>query len=405
MLFCSVGVPHCIEKKFEGTSERATSQHCKYFTSSDSKMSATTVSKKRKSAGETVSAPKKVKTSKSADKPAPAKSSLKQTMKTIAAHTTAVPNSTKASSGRAVKSHDATEAPQIEDGEEGGATLTPDQTNALLAGFSSSEDDASDAETEGIALSKVPAAPTTGAIQKRIRQAIATKEVDAEHTPSVIYIGRVPHGFYEQQLRAYLSQFGDILNLRLARNRKTGKSQHFAFVEFASAAVAQIVAKTMDKYLLFGHILQVRIVPREQVKESLFKGRRKRPAPHNRLEAGRLGRGMVREAWEKRVEREEARRADKAKKLEELGYAFEMPSVKAVKEVPVKAKQIEAAPVHGVGIEETTAVESAPPEVIGAATPGDHEPEGIEVVEQKKATKKRPAADKKVEKASKKAKK
>ena len=117
---------------------------------------------------------------------------------------------------------------------------------------------------------------------------------------------RIPHGFYEPQMRAYFTQFGTILNLRLARNKHTGKSKHHAFVEFASAAVADIVARTMDKYLLFGHILQVRTVPAEQVKEGMFKvpkGLKKKGGkvrPRNRIEGTRLRKGMEREGWERR---------------------------------------------------------------------------------------------------------
>jgi len=36
----------------------------------------------------------------------------------------------------------------------------------------------------------------------------------------VVYLSRIPHGFYEDQLRAYFSQFGDITRLRLSRNKK-----------------------------------------------------------------------------------------------------------------------------------------------------------------------------------------
>jgi len=37
---------------------------------------------------------------------------------------------------------------------------------------------------------------------------------------AVVYVGRIPHGFYEEQMRAYFSQFGVIKNLRLSRNKK-----------------------------------------------------------------------------------------------------------------------------------------------------------------------------------------
>ncbi|KAF9609023.1 hypothetical protein IFM89_012463, partial [Coptis chinensis] len=51
---------------------------------------------------------------------------------------------------------------------------------------------------------------------------------------TVLYIGRIPHGFYETEMREFFKQFGDIKNLRIARSKKTGKSKHFGFIEFVS---------------------------------------------------------------------------------------------------------------------------------------------------------------------------
>lgn len=61
-------------------------------------------------------------------------------------------------------------------------------------------------------------------------------------------------------MREYFSQFGTVKRVRLARNTKTGQSKHFGFVEFASAAVAEIAAETMDKYLLDGHLLKCKYI-------------------------------------------------------------------------------------------------------------------------------------------------
>ena len=69
----------------------------------------------------------------------------------------------------------------------------------------------------------------------------------------VIFISRLPNGFYEPQLKSFFSQFGRVIAVNLARNPKTGKSRHFGFVEFARQDVAEIAAAAMDKYLLAGH--------------------------------------------------------------------------------------------------------------------------------------------------------
>ncbi|KAK5007644.1 nucleolar protein, partial [Cryomyces antarcticus] len=210
---------------------------------------------------------------------------------------------------------------------------------------SSSEEDIS--EGEGIILDQIPTLPD----DKTLRKKLAGVAKTGSEQPGVIYVGRVPHGFYEHQMRAYFSQFGDIRRLRLSRNRKTGHSKHYAFIEFASSDVAQIVADTMNKYLMFGHILQVRTIPTAQVLEHLFKGANSRfkPVPRNKIEARKPRLGTDREGWEKRSEREKKRRESKAEKLKALGYEYEAPSLRSAKDVLTKgadengAAQVEAA--------------------------------------------------------------
>lgn len=141
-------------------------------------------------------------------------------------------------------------------------------------------------------------------------------------------------------MKAYFSQFGNISRLRLSRNKKTGRSKHYAFVEFSHADVAKIVAETMDKYLMFGHILQVRYIPADQVHLDLFKGsnRRFKPAPRNKIQGRHLRLGMDRETWDRRIEREEERRKGKEDKLKEMGYDFKAPAIKKSSKVPKKSE-------------------------------------------------------------------
>lgn len=139
-------------------------------------------------------------------------------------------------------------------------------------------------------------------------------------------------------MRAYFSQFGTITRLRLSRNRQTGKSKHYAFLEFESAAVAKIVASTMDNYLLFGHILKCKYAPAEQLHADLWKGANKRfkAVPWNKIEGRKLEMAMGREGWEKRIETEKKRREEKSEAMKELGYEFEGNELKGVDEVPVR---------------------------------------------------------------------
>ena len=63
----------------------------------------------------------------------------------------------------------------------------------------------------------------------------------------VVYIGHIPHGFYERQMRQFFGQFGAVTNLRLGRSKKTGKSRGFAFVEFKYMEVAKVKPKVTLK--------------------------------------------------------------------------------------------------------------------------------------------------------------
>jgi len=236
--------------------------------------------------------------------------------------------------------------------EEDGDAVEDDQTAALLQGFESSDEEDNSQDEEGLdGNTVVPTLPNDQQLHTKLESAKnKTREV------GVIYVGRVPHGFYEHQMRAYFSQFGDIKRLRLSRNKQTGASKHYAFIEFESSEVAQIVADTMDNYLMFGHLLKVRMIPKEQVHKDLFKGagRRFKAVPWNKIERARLAK-TDRGGWDKRTRKEAERRALKAEKLKALGYDYEMSGLRNVDEVPVRA--IEAPPAAAseiVEVEEPT---------------------------------------------------
>ncbi|KAI5457359.1 hypothetical protein BGZ63DRAFT_394534 [Mariannaea sp. PMI_226] len=195
-------------------------------------------------------------------------------------------------------------------------------------------------------------------------------------------------------MRSYFEQFGPINKLRLSRNKKTGASKHFAFVEFAEASTAEIVAKTMNNYLLFGHILKCHVIPKDQVREDLFKGanRRFKPIPWNKMAGTALAKPRTESAWEEKVSREKSKRAKKAAKLKEIGYDFEMPDIKdvpapaAVEAGETEVKAIEAAPVE----EETKEAEK--PVEVEEAQPEPEAEEEAETEVKKPKTKAAPKA-------------
>ena len=129
----------------------------------------------------------------------------------------------------------------------------------------------SDSEGDGIPVpvAKKAAKKEAAKLRKKIAGAFGREK---DERPKVLYIGHVPHGFYEQQMRGYFSQFGEVTRLRLSRNKKTGKSKHYAFVEFKHPEVAQIVAESMNGYLLFESVLKVRTMTEAECHPEMWKG-------------------------------------------------------------------------------------------------------------------------------------
>jgi nucleolar protein 15 len=89
---------------------------------------------------------------------------------------------------------------------------------------------------------------------------------------SVIYLGHVPHGFYEEQMTGFFAQFGVVKAVRLARSKKTTRSKGFAYIQFEDPKVAIVAANTMDQYMLFGNTLVSHVLKQGEVHANLFKG-------------------------------------------------------------------------------------------------------------------------------------
>ncbi|KIW05130.1 uncharacterized protein PV09_03682 [Verruconis gallopava] len=235
---------------------------------------------------------------------------------------------------------------------------------ALLAGFSSDEGEGDDVE-EGVPLDQIPDAKMDKKSKKALEK--ASEKAAEEDRPGTIYVGRIPHGFYEPQMRSYFTQFGTVLNLRLARNKKTGSSKHYAFVQFASSEVADIVARTMNNYLMFGHILKVRVVPDEQIHPEMWKGANKRfkVIPRGMLERKEMEKSKGRAYWKGKVDKEKEKREKKRKEMMALGYEYVPPALKSVDDVPMKEVKADAGAKSAQQKEEAPlkAIADAPAEV------------------------------------------
>lgn len=86
-----------------------------------------------------------------------------------------------------------------------------------------------------------------------------------------MYIGHLPHGFYDKEIREYFTQFGKVRRIRLSRSKKTGNCRGYGFIEFENEKVAKIAADTMNNYLMFNKILKCQLIEKEKLHPNAFR--------------------------------------------------------------------------------------------------------------------------------------
>lgn len=192
---------------------------------------------------------------------------------------------------------------------------------------------------------------------------------------SSVYIGHIPHGFYEDAMNGFFSQFGEVRRCRVSRSIKTGRSKGFAFVEFTHPSVAKIVAETMDGYYIYDKQLKCSVVPKSQLHERMFDGagKRFRTIPWHHMHREAFNRDISEEDQASKAIVQKIKQSKKRTRLAALGIDYEYPGA------PVEAEEISPAERS---------------EESSAAKRQKRDPETEKVVEGKKSTekKKRPAA-------------
>ena len=208
---------------------------------------------------------------------------------------------------------------------------------------------------------------------------------EKDDRPRVLYIGHVPHGFYEDQMRAYFGQFGEVTRLRLSRNKKTGKSKHYAYCEFKHPEVAAIVAESMDNYLLFESVLKVRLMTAEECHPELWKGanRKFKAVPWRRKAAEAHDKPRSDAELAKRDAALLAGERARRRKIEKAGIEYDFPGYAAAAKKPKDAKKTK----------KTTAKRAA-----AKGTP-EETPEETKALAKPPAKRKAPAAEARAKKA------
>lgn len=141
-------------------------------------------------------------------------------------------------------------------------------------------------------------------------------------------------------MKQFFSQFGTVTRIRLSRSKKSGRSRGYAFIEFEDKEVAQIVAETMNDYLMYGRRMKCQFIPNDQLHPMTFRGANKVLIPprtknrhraiHNKIKSAE----QYQKAIDRLLEKEELKR----KKLEEKGIDYEFPGFSAIAK---SSKQLE----------------------------------------------------------------
>merc|ERR1712142_1386382 len=105
---------------------------------------------------------------------------------------------------------------------------------------------------------------------------ITMTETEPTATRGTIYVGHIPHGFYDNQIREYFTQFGTVTKVRLARSKKNGAYKGYGYVQFAEEEVAKIAADAMNNYMMFDKLLKCQFVAEEKLHPAVWKGANKK---------------------------------------------------------------------------------------------------------------------------------
>ena len=80
-----------------------------------------------------------------------------------------------------------------------------------------------------------------------------------------IYVGRLPYSTTEEDLQKLFSEYGNVVSAQVIKDRDTGQSKGFAFVEMESESDTQAAIKALDSKELSGRSIMVNVArPKEE---------------------------------------------------------------------------------------------------------------------------------------------
>lgn len=88
-----------------------------------------------------------------------------------------------------------------------------------------------------------------------------------------IYVGQLPYNVSEEELKELFTPFGEIASLNLIKDKFSGRSKGFAFVDMPSNSEADTAIKALNKSMLKGREIKVN---QAEVRRNKQKPRRSR---------------------------------------------------------------------------------------------------------------------------------
>ncbi|MCJ1310853.1 hypothetical protein MMC25_004521 [Agyrium rufum] len=81
--------------------------------------------------------------------------------------------------------------------------------------------------------------------------------MSSDNAGRVIFIGNIPYGLSEEQIKHIFSSAGQVLSFRLVHDSDSGRSKGFGFMEFADTDSAASAVRNLDKYQIMNRELRV----------------------------------------------------------------------------------------------------------------------------------------------------
>lgn len=72
-----------------------------------------------------------------------------------------------------------------------------------------------------------------------------------------IYVGNLPYGLAEDDLRKMFAQYGEVSSASIVKDKYSGQSKGFGFVEMAAQSQAEEAIKALDGRSVAGRTLKV----------------------------------------------------------------------------------------------------------------------------------------------------